>query len=61
MKPAGLIRIVSLWYTDLGDKLTKKHVLHFSVCFSFGPSSVGGREVELKFVKDKAEDKKWQL
>lgn len=52
---------MSLWYTDLGDKLTKKHVLHFSVCFSFGPSSVGGREVELKFVKDKAEDKKWRL
>lgn len=39
VKPAGLIRNVPLWYTDLGDKLTKKHVLHFSVCFSLGPSS----------------------
>lgn len=56
MKPAGLIRNVSLWYTDLEEKHKKSMfcILVFASDLGQVQSAVGQREVKLKFVKGRA-------
>lgn len=62
----GLTRNASLWSRDLGNKLTRKHVLHFSACSDFSGKLTfrvgwGGETPDSNLVKAKQRVKNGQL